>query len=126
MTRTALALLALAVISACELQERGDFLIGRMCDDDKGCDPGQVCLPHEIVGGQFSNFLCRDSASFAVMQNREPPLAYCGPDPLNNKVYKCPGDLVCNADRVREDATTRPLVCTTKNSIFSPPYDGGM
>jgi hypothetical protein len=118
-SRAALAILI--SIAACGLQERPDFLLGRECDmgDPKGCDPGESCLPHAIIAGRFSDYRCRDRASFDKIEGREPPLAFC------DGMAKCPGELVCNADRVREDSTVRPLVCTTPNSMFAPPLDGG-
>jgi hypothetical protein len=114
---------AIAVIAACGLQERADFLLGRECDplDSKSCDSGQSCLPHTIIAGRFSDYRCRDRSSFDPIEGREAPLAYC-----DGQMIKCPGDLVCNADRVRQDSTARPLVCTLPNSMFAPPpLDGG-
>ncbi len=110
----------LGALAGCGVDERADFLIGRQCvpSDPATCDPEQACLPHVWRGGErFSDYRCRDEASFLVP---DAPLAYCGPsDP-------CPGRLVCNADRVRIDASTRPLVCKTDDDLFAPPLDGGV
>jgi hypothetical protein len=116
---------ALSLVAACALQERADYLIGRECSrgDSKTCDQGEVCLPHSIVHDVLGDYRCRSRASFDPIDGREAPLAYCDPSMMLN----CPGDLVCNADRVREDATTRHLVCTRSDSPFSPPLpDGGV
>jgi hypothetical protein len=117
------ALLFVAFAFACSLEERGDFLIGRECDenDPASCDPGQKCLPHKYRDGEYLDFRCRDFASFEPLQGREAPLALCD----DQRGYICPSGLVCNADRVRQDAGTRRLVCKHPDDVFSPPLDGG-
>lgn len=108
-----------AGLLGCGVDERADFLIGRQCirGESGTCDPGQACLPHGRRGLSLIDYRCRDEASFLVPNA---PLAYCGPDD------PCPGDLVCNADRVRLDASVRPLVCKPIDDLFAPPYDGGV
>ena len=102
---------------ACGLEERADFLIGRQCDQNGDeCDEGQACLPHRIE--PYSDFRCRDRASFEPIDGREPPLAYCNAD------IPCPGDLVCNADRIRVGGEDRPLVCKRSDDVFAPPLEG--
>ena len=106
-------------VAGCGVDERADFLIGRECirGDPETCDPGQACLPHTQRGESLIDYRCRDEASFLVPGA---PIAYCSDnDP-------CPGDLVCNADRVRIDASVRALVCKPIDDLFSPPYDGGV
>jgi hypothetical protein len=122
--KRALALCAL-LAAGCALQERGDYLVGRECtarNMDRDCDPGQRCLPHEFANDRYDDFRCRDRASFEFIGDREPPIAYCD----ETMGFICPGDLVCNADRIRVDATTRRRVCKLKDDLFSPPLDGGM
>jgi hypothetical protein len=101
-------------------------LIGRECNpsDTNTCDQGESCLPHSLDGQQYGDFRCRDAASFQPVNNgQEAPLAYCDPSSMLN----CPGDLECNPDRVRQDASSRPLVCKLPGDIFSPPsLDGGV
>lgn len=113
----------LAGLAACSLEERADFLIGRICnrEDPRSCDEGQECLPHTASGPDLDDFRCRDLASFAPIEGREAPLAYCDPE----DGITCPAGLVCNADRVRLDATTRRLVCKPPDDVFAPPWDGG-
>ena len=106
--------------AGCGVEERDDFLIGRRCIREiaEDCDPGQLCLPHVWRGRQsFSDFRCRDEASF---MNPDAPLAYCNED------NPCPGELVCNVDRVRIDASVRPRVCKSRDDLFAPPFDGGV
>lgn len=109
-------------LPACALEERTDFLVGRACEQTTvtGCDPGQSCLPHALDREGYTDYRCRDRASFEPIGGREAPLAYCDDDK-----WRCPGNLVCNADRVRVDATTRRRVCKRADDIFSPPIDGG-
>ena len=110
------AWLILGFAFACGIEERSDFLIGRQCDPSNNlCDPGQACLPHDP---RMSDFRCRDRASFDPINGQEPPLAYC------NAEIACPGDLVCNADRIRTDAGRRPLVCKRPDDVFAPPLEG--
>ena len=115
-----MVLAALGSALGCGIDERSDFLIGRQCvrGDPRSCDPGQVCLAHSWRGGQtFTDYRCRDEASFLVP---DAPIAYC------SDAEPCPGDLVCNADRVRIDTSVRPLVCKTADDPFAPPLDGGV
>jgi len=110
----------MGLAGACGVQERADFLVGRLCTPGApdNCDPGQYCLPHAWDGNDaFSDYRCRDEASFSVP---DAPIAFC------NDEDKCPGQLVCNADRVRADASVRPLICKPEDDIFGPPFDGGM
>ncbi|MEM7675343.1 MAG: hypothetical protein AAF449_04990 [Myxococcota bacterium] len=112
---------AAVLIGACGVEERADFLIGRLCtpSEDNSCDPGQACLPHAWDGiDQFSDFRCRDEAS---LLRPDAPIAYC-----NDEEHLCTGLLVCNADRVRLDVSIRPRVCKPEDDIFAPPFDGGM
>lgn len=117
------AVMAVALVVgtvACGVEERRDFLIGRQCDRNtpEDCDPDQTCVPHEWRGGEtFTDFRCRDEASILAPNA---PLAYCAPD------TRCPGSLVCNADRVRRETSVRPLVCKRRDDLFAPPYDGGI
>lgn len=122
--RLGLALLLLPLLGACSLEERADFMIGRECDrnDPRGCDTGQRCLPHVYNGEMMDDFRCRDRASFEPIGRRDAPLAYCDP----SAGLTCPGDLVCNADRVRIDSGIRRLVCKRPDDIFAPPLDGGV
>jgi hypothetical protein len=108
------------LFGACGLKERPDFLIGRQCaqEADPSCDEGQKCLPHSIGSSGFGNFRCRDRESFELVDGQEPPPAYCDDD------NPCPGDLVCNADRIREDSGRRPLVCKRPDDVFNPPLEG--
>lgn len=122
----AATLLALASVSACSLEERSDYLIGRSCAVDlvESCDQGQVCLPHEIITqtGELADWRCRDAQSFEPVQGREPPLAYCG----GKRAVKCPEGLVCNADRIRAfDGGVRRFVCQRPDNPFAPPLDAG-
>lgn len=112
------------LMSGCALEERPDFLIGRVCsmDDPQSCDSGQKCLPHEASGTELQEFRCRDKASFEPIEGRDAPLAFCD----ESKGITCPEGLVCNADRIRLDATVRRLVCKFPDDVFAPPYDGGM
>jgi hypothetical protein len=104
--------------ASCGIQERDDFLIGRQCDPSNNiCDPEQFCLPHE--DDPIGDFRCRDRESFEPINGQEPPLAYC------NAEIPCPGDLVCNADRIRVDGGRRPLVCKRPDDVFAPPLEGG-
>jgi hypothetical protein len=104
--------------AACGLEERSDFLIGRQCDrNGEDCDPGQECLPHQS-DPSLQDFRCRDRASFEPIEGQDPPLAYCNAD------ITCPGDLVCNADRIRVDGGLRPLVCKRPDDVFAPPLEG--
>src|SRR6185503_2224825 len=101
--RACLGALLLLCLSACSLQENDDYRVGRECNENNGdrdCDPGERCLPHKWES-QPTNFRCRNRASFVQVGDREPPLAFCD----ENLNFYCPGDLVCNPDRVREDAT---------------------
>ncbi len=111
----------LLVLVGCGLEEREDFLVGRQCPPppSNSCDPGQSCLPHRWTS-QPDDFRCRDRSSFLPIGDREAPLAYC-----DDQLYRCPGDLVCNADRVRVDASVRLRVCRRPDDIFAPPLDGG-
>ena len=108
--------LLLLWLAACGIEERPDFLIGRQCDPEAEiCDPGQGCLPHKP---DLTDYRCRDRASFEPINGQEPPLAYCNVD------IPCPGDLVCNADRIRADGGRRPLVCKRPDDVFAPPLEG--
>lgn len=102
--------------SACGLEEREDFLIGRQCSqsDPASCDEGQKCLAHDP---RPADYRCRDRASFELIDGQEPPLAYCATDD------ECPEDLVCNADRIRLDGGLRPLVCKRPDDVFAPPEE---
>jgi hypothetical protein len=73
------------------------------------------------VNDRYEELYCRSRASFEPTGDREPPIAYCD----EAREFFCPGDLECNADRVRLDATTRRRVCKLPGDIFSPPVDGG-
>ena len=110
-------------LGSCSLQERGDFLLGRDCEEDRDCDleKDERCLPHAYVNDRYEDLRCRNRDSFERTGNREPPIAYC-----DESKYFCPGDLECNADRVRNDASARRRVCKLPGDIFSPPLDGGM
>lgn len=114
--------LALA-LSACGLEERDDFLVGRPCDRsvETPCDEGQVCLPHEIRDGVFDAFRCRDGTSFEPSGGQPAPLAYCDEE----AGLVCPDGLVCNADRIRLDAGVRRRVCKRPDDPFAPPLDAG-
>jgi hypothetical protein len=106
-------------LGGCALEERADLLIGRSCDPAvaSSCDPGQRCLPHRWEVDP-DDFRCRDRASFDPVGGAEAPLAYC--DPAAG--YDCPGDLVCNADRVRpRDGGLRRDVCQRADGGFAPP-----
>ncbi len=110
-------LLIVVLAAACGLEERTDFLIGRQCDRNRSdCDPGAECLPHKH--DPFADFRCRDRASFEPIDNQEAPLAYCNAD------IACPGDLVCNADRIREGTGRRLMVCKRPDDVFAPPLEG--
>ena len=115
--------LLLLLLCSCGPEERSDFLIGRLCDEKRveTCDEGQRCLPHALENGLPEDWRCRDRASFEPRGNEEPPLAYC--DPARN--ITCPGDLVCNADRIRVEVGARPLVCKRPDDVFAPPLDAG-
>ena len=119
MKAVACSLALLLTVGACGVDERSDFLIGRQClrNDVSPCDSGQVCLPHAWLDGTLSDYRCRDEASFF---DPDAPIAYCSDDD------PCPGALVCNADRVRIDASVRPRICKTEDDPFAPPYDGGV
>jgi hypothetical protein len=106
---------------SCSLSERNDFLIGRDCEGDRDCETGERCLPHDYVNDRYEDLRCRSRASFEPTNDREPPIAYCD----EAREFFCPGDLECNADRVRLDATARRRVCKLPGDIFSPPVDGG-
>jgi hypothetical protein len=112
------------LLSACSLEERADFLIGRTCDPKVplACDPGEVCLPHAVVNHSFADFRCRDRASFEQLNGQDAPLAYCdGVDLV------CPSGTVCNADRIRNlDGGLRPLVCQLPNGVLGPPLDASV
>ncbi len=108
--------------AACTLDQRGDFLVGRECDDDESCDQGQRCLPHDFVNDRYDDFRCRDRASFEPTPSYAPPLAFCDEE----ESYFCPGDLECNAERVRLDSSTRRRVCKLPGDTFSPPTDAGI
>ncbi len=112
-----------SMLWGCGLKERDDYLIGRECDPTAAqpCDPEQVCLPHDYSVGAPDRFRCRDEASFTASAGQEPPLAYCD-EALG---YLCPGDLVCNADRIRLDAGYRLTVCQRADATFAPPRDAG-
>lgn len=115
-------LVAGLVLSACSLEERDDFLIGRSCDPDQSnaCDPGQRCLPHLMEGDLPQDFRCRDAASFERVDGVEPPLAYCDEE----GTYVCPGSMVCRPDRIRSSPdgfAVRRLVCQSPDSPFGPP-----
>jgi hypothetical protein len=119
-----LSLALLIALSACSLEERTDFLIGRTCDPNapSSCDPGEACLPHAIDIHGFEDFRCRDRASFQPINDQDPPLAYC-----DNAKYQCPPGTVCNADRIRNlDGGLRPLVCQLPNGTLGPPLDGSV
>jgi len=120
---SSLALVALAALSGCGLSERADFLVGRQCDPTAAtpCDEAQSCLPHRYADGELDEFRCRDRASFEPRGGQEAPLAYCD----EAEGYLCPGDLVCNADRIRLDAGFRPRVCKPDGDPFAPPLDAG-
>ncbi|MCB9654358.1 MAG: hypothetical protein H6729_09550 [Deltaproteobacteria bacterium] len=110
------------LVASCGLNERGDFLVGRSCRlEAHQCDEGQVCLPHSLRSGEYADYFCRDQRSFEPLGGVEPPLAYC--DDSTN--LRCPGALVCNADRVRLDASVRAYVCKRADDAFAPSYDGG-
>lgn len=117
----ALVLSCLVVASAgCDLEERSDFLVGRSCDPDVAgsCDPEQSCLPHRFDRDNPADYRCRSVESFEPLPEGEPPLAYC--DPQLDLI--CPGDLVCNADRVRQvDGGVRRRVCQRPGTPFGPP-----
>lgn len=122
MSLRVLWLLTLASAFGCDLAERSDFLVGRLCDPRRAesCDLGQACLPHALQENRFDEFRCRDRVSFEPIGGREAPLAYCQPE----LGYLCPGDLVCNADRIRSDAGRRALVCKLPDDVFGPPLGG--
>lgn len=107
--------------ASCTLDQRGDYLVGRECADDESCDQGQSCLPHRWVSGRPDNLRCRDRASFEPTPTYAPPLAFCD----ESLGFICPGDLECNAERVRLDADTRRRVCKLPGDTFSPPTDAG-
>jgi hypothetical protein len=116
------ALLVVFGLTGCGLDERGDFLVGRVCvpEGDSPCDVGQVCLPHVITAEQVgADFRCRDAASFVRgVDNAEPPLAYCD----ERFGWTCPQGLRCEADRVRDitEGMLRRTVCVTPNNPFGP------
>jgi len=116
-----MAPMLLIALTACELEERADYLIGRACEPkiEGSCDPGQACLPHEYTERGPDDFRCRDAASFEPLSDgREPPLAYCDED----EEMLCPQPLVCNADRIRAgDIGIRRMVCQKADSPFGPP-----
>lgn len=114
--------LLLLAWTACSLDERSDYLIGRQCrpdDPEQSCDPLQACLPHRQSDRGLENFRCRDKASFEPIAGEEPPLAYC------NDQHLCPPGVECRPDRLRVDIMIRPLVCKLPGDVFSPPADGG-
>ncbi len=116
--------LGMLLIAGCGLQERADFLIGRQCGagNAEACDEGQACLPHQLEP-RIGDFRCRDEDSFDPQRfGQEPPRAFCD----EARGFICPGDLVCNADRIRADGGPRPLVCKRPDDVFSPPLDGGV
>ena len=116
-------LVGLLGVAACGLEERSDFLVGRVCDPEisGACDPEQRCLPHMVDNTRFFDFRCRDVASFDRIDGVEPPLAYCDAE----GAYSCPGTLVCRPDRIRSSPdggfATRRLVCQRPDSPFGPP-----
>lgn len=119
---------AALTLLACDIEERDDFLVGRVCDPDlsSACDPGQRCLPHMFEDDRLFDFRCRDVASFERVDGIEPPLAYC--DSEGSLV--CPGSMVCRPDRIRSSPdggfSVRRLVCQSPDSPFGPPLpDGG-
>lgn len=120
---TVAGLCGLLLAGGCGLEERGDFLVGRQCDPTAAepCDPAQACLPHRFREGALDEFRCRDLASFEERAGQPAPLAYCD----EGEGYVCPGDLVCNADRIRFDAGYRPRVCKPSGDPFAPPLDAG-
>jgi hypothetical protein len=107
----------------CSLMERADLLVGRACEPtlDAPCDPGQACLPHQRLEGRYEDHRCRDRRSFEPTNGEEAPLAFCD----EAAGYVCPGDLICNADRIRADGGPRPRVCKLPDDLFGPPLDGG-
>lgn len=105
---------ALAV-AACELPERDDFLLGRVCGPEAPCDPGQRCLPHWREGEIFRDFRCRDEASVLAVGSA---LAYCD----GALGYTCPGDLRCGPGRIPADAGPRYPVCRPADG-FGPPLE---
>jgi hypothetical protein len=121
--RRGLVLFLLGTSAACSIKERDDFLIGRTCfpEDATTCDDGQRCLPHAYVEDELDDFRCRGPASFELINGREPPLAYCD----EARGFECPGELVCNADRLRESAGDEPAernrVCQKPDNPFAPP-----
>lgn len=111
------------LLAGCGIQERADFLIGRVCDPEipSACDSGQRCLPHMVDEERFFDYRCRDEASFERVDGVEPPLAYCDTEGS----LECPGLLVCRPDRIRSGAdggfVVRRLVCQSPDSPFGPP-----
>ena len=118
--RLAFALIAAMAVAGCDLEERADYLIGRVCDPiaSSSCEGEQVCLPHRFEGNAPADFRCRDAASFDPVEGKEPPLAYCDEE----DDLRCPGDLVCRADRLRaSDGGYRRRVCQKPEDPFGPP-----
>ena len=115
-------ILALLSAAGCGLNERDDYLVGRPCTPGVAdvCDEGQVCLPHEWSADGPGAYRCRSAASFQQVGNEEAPLAYC-----DDTMFFCPAGLVCNADRIREDAGFRQRVCKLAGDPFAPPLDAG-
>ena len=117
-----LALLAVAAVGGCGLEEREDYLVGRRCNPDfeTPCDDEQVCLPHKFDASP-SDFRCRDASSLlstAAVPN--PPLAFCVLG-----TYDCPPELVCRPDRVRfRDGAPRREVCQDPDVPFLIPEEG--
>ncbi len=94
----------------CGVEERSDFLVGRVCDPSSDeCDPGQVCLPHSIdLGdGALGDFLCRDR----VIQGE--PIPYCGTFP-GYEHFACPEGFDCMIDKIRTGNDPRLMVCHPK------------
>ncbi len=108
-----------SVFSGCRLDERDDFLIGRICSrvGTNSCDEGQSCLPHSYLNGRPDEYRCRDRQSFEPIGGVEPPLAYCNPA----EMFFCPDGLECLPDRIRLDGGARRLVCKRPGDQFSPP-----
>lgn len=108
----------------CGLAERDDFMVGRRCEPEsaEACDDEQQCLPHAYTGGRPTDFRCRDVDSFQIAPNgQEPPLAFCAPE----DGLICPGNLICNAGRIRMDSGARRRICKLPDSRFGPPLDAG-
>ncbi|MEL6186953.1 MAG: hypothetical protein AAFU79_20195 [Myxococcota bacterium] len=118
----AVLIVLLSAGAGCELPERADLLVGRTCvfGQMSACDPRQVCLPHAFDETRPMDFRCRDTASFAVREGREPPVAYCDPD----LGWICPEGLSCRVGRIRADVGVRRPECRPVDAPFGPPVEG--